>query len=185
MGIFFGEAKKRARDPRACTSGPLDARVQTGIISPASAPCPPPLTRRADSAAQVQTFSSNAFKFWLSGGNSGRQLDNYPPSPRGAAPPLTELEGKRLLPSGGRRGCLPRGEMAGGVCGGRGLGRCKCQRASLCCVVSCSPKCWQHRQAAQNWTYVDGELWGGFRGCQQNITLPDFCLTSCWLCLFG
>lgn len=147
---------------------------------------PPPLTRRADSAAQVQTFSSNAFKFWLSGGNSGRQLDNYPPSPRGAAPPLTELEGKRLLPSGGRRGCLPRGGRWQGVFfGGWGLSCCKCQRASLCCVVFCSPKCWWLRQAAQNWTYVDGELWGGFWGGQQNITLPGFCLTSRWLCLFG
>lgn len=58
---------------------------------PASAPRAP--------AAQVRTFSPNASKLGVSGGNSGRRLDNALPSPRGADPPLTEMEGKRLLPS--------------------------------------------------------------------------------------
>lgn len=60
---------------------------------------PRSLPRSLSPQARLRTFSPDASKFSLSGGNSGRRLDNDLPSPRGADPPLAEMEGKLLLPS--------------------------------------------------------------------------------------
>lgn len=84
-----------------CWSGCASAHPAPALLS-LSLPRLPALG--ADSTAQVQTFSSNAFKFWLSGGDSGRQLGNYLLSPRGADPPPAGREGNgSFLPAGEQR----------------------------------------------------------------------------------
>lgn len=122
---------------------------------PASAPRAP--------AAQVRTFSPNASKLGVSGGNSGRRLDNALPSPRGADPPLTEMEGKRLLPPflpprgagavwHGRRGDRR------GSCSGRGLGCFKHQLLFLTHVPECR-WLWQTGIYRDDHTDAAGRLW--------------------------
>lgn len=90
------------------SSGPAEPFPASAPRSLSSALTPQPRCRHF-----LPTFSSYDCQEEILAGD----FDNYLPSPQGAEPPLTEMEGKCLLPSRGSTGCLE--WETGGDCRGQ------------------------------------------------------------------